>query len=174
MTVRPARPGDETGIHSVHASSFPTEAEAGLVTALRKACRLRVSVVAEVDGILVGHAALSPVETEAEPTGGLGFGPVAVVPSRRGQGIGMRLVLAALAAAREAGAGYVVVLGDPAYYRRFGFRPASEKGLDSEFGGGPSFQVMELKPGALPRGPCRIRYAPEFASLGERDGQAGS
>jgi putative acetyltransferase len=59
-----------------------------------------------------------------------------------------------------------VVLGDPAYYGRFGFRPAHEFGLSDEFRGGPAFQAIELVPGALPRNAGLVRYPAEFASLG--------
>ena len=66
----------------------------------------------------------------------------------------------------EPGFGWVVVLGEPEYYSRFGFRPASAFGLSDEYGGGPAFQAVELVAGALPVGAGLVRYAPEFASLG--------
>jgi putative acetyltransferase len=62
--------------------------------------------------------------------------------------------------------GWVVVLGEPAYYARFGFRPASEFGLSDEYRGGSAFQAMELIDGALPAGAGLVRYAHEFATLG--------
>jgi putative acetyltransferase len=62
----------------------------------------------------------------------------------------------------EAGCGFVVVLGDPAYYRRFGFRPARSFGLSDEYGGGDAFQALELREGAIPPGGGVVRYAPEF------------
>ena len=71
-----------------------------------------------------------------------------------------------MAACRAAGFGWAVVMGEPAYYARFGFRPASGFGLCDEYGGGSAFQVIELLPGALPSGAGLVRYAPEFASLG--------
>ena len=68
-------------------------------------------------------------------------------------------------ACRATGFGWVVVLGEPAHYRRFGFRTAAEFGLADEYGGGLAFQALELIAGALPRGAGLVRYAPEFALL---------
>ena len=136
-----------------------------MVDLLRGAGRLSVSLLAEADGSVVGHVAASPVTAASGPVGA-GIGPVAVVASHRRQGIGAELVRAALQACPEAGFGWAVVLGDPAYYARFGFRPAREFGLSDEFRGGSAFQAIELVPGTLPRNAGLVRYATEFASLG--------
>ena len=61
-----------------------------------------------------------------------------------------------------------VVLGEPAYYGRFGFTVASSWGLWDQYGGGPAFQVLELRPGGVPRGAGLVQYAEEFALLGTR------
>jgi putative acetyltransferase len=164
-TVRPERPGDEAAVHAVHAASFPTDLEARLVGLLRAAGRLTVSLVAEAGGAVVGHVAFSPV-TAASGAAGIGLAPVAVVESHRRRGVAAELIRAGLDACRQAGFTWAVVLGEPAYYSRFGFRPAPEYGLSDEYGGGPAFQVVELVPGALPVGAGLVRYAPEFASLG--------
>ena len=163
--VRPEQPGDVAAIHAVHAASFPTGAEARLVSLLREAEQLPVSLVAETDGAIVGHVAFSPVSA-ANGAVGVGLAPVAVLASHRRQGIAARLIEAGLAACRSAGFGWAAVLGEPAYYSRFGFRPASAFGLSDEYGGGPAFQVIELVPDGLPSGVGLVRYAPEFASLG--------
>lgn len=171
--VRPERPSDVSMIHAVHAASFPTDEEARLVSLLRQARRLTVSLLAEADGSVVGHAAFSPVSTA---TGALGAGlaPVAVLESHRRQGIAAQLIRAGLAECRSAGFGWAVVLGEPAYYSRFGFRPASAFGLTSEYGSGPAFQVVELISGGIPSGAGLVRYAPEFASLGTGPGVASA
>jgi putative acetyltransferase len=162
--IRPERPDDVPGIHAVHAASFPTDAEARLVDLLRAAGRLRVSLVAEVDRRVVGHVAFSPV-TAASGAVGIGLAPVAVVEAYRRRGIAADLIRAGLEACRAAGFGWAVVLGEPAYYARFGFRPAAEFGLIDEYGGGPAFQAMELHAGNLPVGAGLVRYAPEFAAV---------
>lgn len=165
FTVRPEHPDDNPAIHAVHVGSFPTDAEARLVDLLRAAGRLSVSLVAEADGAVVGHVAFSPV-TAATGAVGAGLAPVAVLESYRRQGIAAALVRSGLQACVEAGFGWVVVLGEPEYYGRFGFRPASGFGLSDEYGGGTAFQALELSPGQLPVGAGLVRYAPEFASLG--------
>lgn len=152
-------------IHAVHAASFPTPAEARLVDLLRAAGRLRVSLVAEVGGVIVGHVAFSPV-TAASTATAAGLAPIAVIESHRRRGIGAELVRKGLDACREAGVGWVVVLGEPAYYARFGFRAASDFGLRDDYGGGVAFQAVELVRGALPVGTGLVRYAEEFATLG--------
>lgn len=163
--VRPERPGDVAAIHAVHAASFPTDAEARLVSLLRAAGRLSVSLVAEVDGVVVGHVAFSPTSA-ANGAAGIGLAPIAVLPASRKKGIAARLIESGLAACRSAGFGWAVVLGDPAYYSRFGFRPASSFGLSDEYGGGAAFQALELVAGKLPSGAGLVRYAPEFAVVG--------
>jgi putative acetyltransferase len=162
--VRPERSEDAAAIHAVHASSFPTNLEARLVDALRAAGRLSVSLVAEVDGAIVGHVAFSPV-TVGTGQVGIGLAPVAVLEAHRRRGVAARLIAAGLDACRAAGFGWAVVLGEPGYYARFGFRPAADIGLSDEYGGGPAFQVLELFPGTLPVGAGLVRYAPEFAGL---------
>jgi putative acetyltransferase len=165
ITIRREATNDRAAIHAVHAGCFPTDAEGRLVDLLRDAGRLRVSLVAEVDGAVVGHVAFSPVTVEGGISG-LGLAPLAVIESHRRRGIAASLADQGLAACRAEGAGWAVVLGEPEYYARFGFQPASEFGLVDEYGGGAAFQVIELTPGALPRGAGLVRYAPEFASLG--------
>lgn len=162
--ISPEEPGDAGAIRRVLATSFPTPAEARLVALLREAGRLSASLIAEVDGQIVGHIAFSPVSTESGATGA-GLAPLAVLESHRRQGIAARLVDAGLIACRSLGLGWVVVLGDPSYYARFGFRPARAFGLSDEYGGGDAFQALELIPGALPKDAGLVRYAPEFASM---------
>jgi putative acetyltransferase len=162
--IRPERPEDFEAIDAVHAAGFPTAAEARLVRLLREAGRLSVSLVAEVDGEVVGHVAVSPAST-ATGANGAGLAPVAVLPSHQRQGIAAQLIEAGLSASRSAGFGWAVVLGEPDYYARFGFRSAPEFSLSDEYGGGDAFQAVELVPGLLPVGTGLVRYAPEFSSL---------
>jgi putative acetyltransferase len=164
--IRTEQPGDEGAIHAVHAASFPTECEARLVGRLREAGKLEVSLIAEIHGTVAGHIAFSPVTTEIAGAAGAGLAPVAVIEAYRREGVAAALVRAGLKACRQAGFGWVVVLGEPAYYARFGFRPAAEFGLVDEYGGGPAFQALELIPGALPVGKGRVKYAPEFGGMG--------
>ena len=162
--VRPERPADVIAIRNVHDAAFGGTGEGRLVDALRDAGKLVVSLVAETDGELVGHVGFSPV-TSAAPARGFGLAPMAVRPDVQRRGIGGQLVVAGLAAVAEVGAEFVVVLGDPRYYGRFGFGPAAARGLADEFRGGDAFQVIELRDGAIPTGVGLVRYAPEFSIL---------
>ena len=161
MDVRSEQSADQEAIRSVHTASFPTVSEAELVDALRAAGRLCVSLVAEEQREVIGHVAFSPVSLRGA-TDGVGLAPVAVLPAFRRRGIGEQLIRQGLAVCEQSGHGFVVVLGDPGYYRRFGFTPAREWGLSDEYGGGEAFQALELRPGSVPRGAGVVRYAPEI------------
>ena len=165
MVIRPERPGDVAAIHAVHASAFPTDAEARLVDGLRAAGHLSLTFVADDEGRIVGHVAFSPV-TLAGTADGLGLAPLSVTPKHQRTGIGSQLVQAGLAAAASANIRFVVVLGHPGYYPRFGFRPAAEVGLRNEYGADEAFMVLELRPGSLPAGGGLVRYGAEFAAWG--------
>ena len=164
MTVRPERPSDLAAMHAVHAASFPTTAEARVVDALRTAHHLVVSLVAVEHDEVVGHVAFSPVRV-AGTTAGVGLGPVAVLPAHRRRGVAERLIREGLAQCEAKGARFAVVLGEPAYYRRFGFAPARQWGLQDEYGGGDAFQALEFRSGAIPRDAGLVAYAPEFATV---------
>jgi len=165
IEIRQESPADARAIRAVQETSYPTPAEARLVDALRTAGRLTLSLVAEVDGEVVGHVGFSPVT--AGPASGIGLAPVAVLPAHRRSGVAHRLIREGLAASDRLGIGFVVVLGDPGYYQRFGFRAASEWGLSDEYGGGEAFQALELRPGTIPTGAGLVRYAPEFAPFAD-------
>jgi putative acetyltransferase len=162
MNIRFEKPGDCDAIHAVHAGSFPTEGEARLVDALRAAGSLCASLVAVDEGKVVGHVAFSPI-TVAGVREGAGLAPVAVLPEYRRRGIAEELIRKGLEACEQLDFGFVVVLGDPTYYRRCGFLPAAGWGLSDEYGGGEAFQVLELRPASIPTGGGLVRYAPEFA-----------
>jgi putative acetyltransferase len=161
MLIRPEQPADIEAIHAVQAACFPTLLEANLVHALRQSGRLTASLVADVGGTIVGHVAFSPVTT-AGGARGIGLGPVAVTEHHRRQGVAAQIIEKGLELCRASDYPWAVVLGEPAYYGRFGFRSAVEFGLSDEFGGGRYFQALELTPGGMPVGAGLVRYAPEF------------
>lgn len=172
MTIefRDERITDHGSIRTVHELSFPTAVEAKLVEALRNAGNLTISLVCCDRNSVVGHVVFSPV-TVNETAIGLGLGPVAVLPQYRQRGIAAELIRAGLEKSKTLGYEYVVVLGDPAYYRRFRFEAASNWGLLDEYGGGSAFQALELRDGAIPSRGGKVRYSPEFAIAAE-DGAA--
>ena len=125
--IRPERPADEDAITQVTEQAFRSaphtdRTEHYVVRALRAAGQLTVSLVAELAGELVGHVAISPVTITDGTRGWFGLGPIAVIPGCQGQGIGTALINRALADLRQLGASGCVVLGEPGYYERFGFR----------------------------------------------------
>ena len=167
MTVREEAAPDVGPVTRLHASAFPTSAEATLVAALRAAGRLTLSLVAETEGDVAGHVAFSPVTTSSPwPGTGLGLAPLAVAAAHRRRGIGAALVEAGITRCARAGVGYLVVLGAPRYYQRFGFIRASDRGIANEYGAVDEFMVLELRPGTVAPGGGLVRYAPEFAALG--------
>lgn len=164
--IRPERQDDTTAVRRVLEAAFPTAAEADLVERLRRGAKSVIALAAEDDGEVVGHIVFSPLALEPLAGAiGLGLGPVAVLPDHEKHGVGRRLVQNGLAASHAWGAGFVTVLGDPEYYGRFGFEPASEHGLLNEFGAGPHFMVFPLKKNGLPPRGTLIKYAPEFSGM---------
>jgi len=102
-----------------------THTEQHIVNALRGAGKLAVSLVAEADGAVIGHVAISPVSISDGTSGWFGLGPISVLPQHQRRGIGSQLMREALRLLRGRGAAGCVVLGDPAYYSRFGFQAGS-------------------------------------------------
>lgn len=163
--IRAEKQSDIPFVRAVHCAAFPATAEADLVDALRSNGHLLVSFVAFDESQLVGHVAFSPVTTSAAKPVGAGLAPVAVLPSHQGRGVGGGLIRAGLDACRDEGIDYVVVLGAPEYYRRFGFAPAAKSKLENEYGAGDEFMVIELRRHCLSGITGLIRYGEEFQAL---------
>lgn len=127
LTVRQESSSDIPAIHALIKAAFlnaphTAHTEHFIVDALREARALSISLVAEDDGVVVGHVAVSPISISSGTSDWYGLGPIAVSPDRQGQGIGSRLMRAALQELEEKGASGCVLVGDPAYYCRFGFK----------------------------------------------------
>lgn len=133
VTLRLERPGDEAAIRALTAAAFrdmpfSDGSEPRIVDALRADGDLSLSLVAlNMDDAIVGHIAFSPVTISDGTPGWFGLGPVSVIPTRQRTGIGSKLIERGLADLAGSGARGCVVLGDPAYYARFGF--AHDPGL---------------------------------------------
>lgn len=130
MKIRQETPADIAAIEIVTIAAFQNAAhtdhtEQFIVAALRNASQLTVSLVAEDEGAVIGHVAISPVTISDGATKWYGLGPISVSPDRQGQGIGAGMMRHALEALRSLDAAGCVVLGDPGYYSRFGFNPES-------------------------------------------------
>lgn len=132
FSIRPERPGDEDAIRTLTRVAFAGVphgggTEPGIVDALRKHGELRLSLIALDSDEIIGHAAFSPVAIDGNHDCWFGLGPISVAPDRQRQGVGSELVQEGLARLKTAGAKGCALVGDPAYYNRFGF--AGDSGL---------------------------------------------
>jgi HAD superfamily hydrolase (TIGR01509 family) len=171
LALRPELPDDLPGIRQVEEAAFPHHTEADLVDLARKHGKATLSMIATQDGGILGHVLFTPVTFDPPDPGersgrGLGLGPIAVLPEHQRKGIGSRLMRAGLEHARRLDYGFVVLLGNPAFYSRFGFKPGRAFGLSSDYGDGDEFQVLELHPGALTGITGKVKYIPEFEETG--------
>lgn len=169
MIIRPEKPEDIPHIHKIEALAFDHEAEADLVDLLRANGKVTLSLVAEIEGQIVGHILFSPVklETRNGSVTGQGLAPLAVHPGFQNQGIGSALSKAGIEQLRQADHAWVVVEGSPKYYPRFGFTDAEPFGITCQFDPPPGcFMIMELKPGTLTDLHGIIYFAEEFLSVG--------
>lgn len=126
MIIRLENEGDADAIHALTAAAFQGKpfsdgTEAQVVDALRAAGALTISLVAEDYDEIIGHVAFSPVTINGQQGGWYGLGPISVAPARQRRGIGSALIETGLSQLRDLGADGCVLLGDPAYYSRFGF-----------------------------------------------------
>ncbi|MCW7547186.1 N-acetyltransferase [Photorhabdus sp. APURE] len=164
MLIRVEIPVDAAGIDQLLRKSFDTPAEAELVQQLREDGLLTLGMVATDDeGQVIGYVAFSPVDINGEDHQWVGLAPLAVAEEYRRQGIGEKLVYEGLDSLNEFGYGVVVVLGDPHYYRRFGFMLASEHQLYCQWPMYEShFQVYELADSFLADHQGLVTYSPHF------------
>jgi putative acetyltransferase len=164
-TIRLETPGDAARVRMVNELAFGRPAEADLVEALREACATALALVAE-DAVVVGHILFTPVvvQSAGRRIAGMGLAPLAVLPERQRQGVGSALVGRGLQILRERGCPFVVVVGHPAYYPRFGFERASAHGLASQWPAirDAAFMVSVLDPLAMAGVAGVARYRDEF------------
>lgn len=165
ITIRPESPEDASAVRHLNELAFGQPAEAHLVEKLRAACGDALSLVAVADDV-VGHILFTPVvvESASRRLVGMGLAPMAVLPDRQRQGIGSQLVRRGVDILRERGCPFVVVVGHPEYYPRFGFEPASAHALVSQWDGMPdaAFMVLILDGHAMAGVGGVARYRGEF------------
>jgi putative acetyltransferase len=168
IAVRTENLEDRKSVRRVNELAFEQPNEADLVDALRANANPYISLVAVIDEQVVGHIFFSPVSVESEGSAftAMGLAPMAVLPEYQNQGIGSQLVREGLRECERLGQDIVVVLGHPNYYPRFGFAPASLKGLRSEYDVPDEvFMVLELSEGALGGRRGLVKYHSEFSRM---------
>lgn len=131
MIIRNEKKSDFEVISEITIAAFRNcpygnHTEQFIINALRAANALAVSLVAEIEGRVVGHIAFSPVTISGRSCDWYGLGPVSVLPDYQKQGIGKSLINEGLRLLRASGAKGCVLVGDPGYYERFGFRNLPE------------------------------------------------
>ena len=137
---------DEVTIAAFDTLAISNHTEQFIIRALRAANVLTLSLVAEVDGRVVGHVAFSPVTISDGTQNWHGLGPVSVLPEHQRQGIGTALIREGLSMLKGLGAQGCCLVGDPAYYRRFGFQ--NTRGLIYEGVPQEVFLALSLAGGA--------------------------
>jgi putative acetyltransferase len=168
ITIRDERADDGHQIDEILTAAFAkhphsNQTEHILVRKLRADHALTLSLVAEVDGKVTAHIAFSPVQIDGVDHGWHGLGPVAVLPDLHRRGIGCALINAGLQRLRNMGSNGCVLLGEPEFYRRFGFQTDARLRLD---GVPPEFFLILPFQDAVPVG--RIDYHPAFFELADK------
>ena len=161
VLIRNERAGDADAIATTTRAAFAkaehsSGMEALIIHALRAAGQLTVSLVAELGGRVIGHVAISPVRISDGTTCWYGLGPVSVLPAHQGLGIGSQLIRESLERLRASATYGCVVLGEPAYYSRFGFSMHPQlvlPGVPAEY-----FQAMSFG-GPMPSGTVEYHEA---------------
>jgi putative acetyltransferase len=162
--IRDERPGDVDAIREVHRQAFNQEQEGRIVDALRDQGGATLSLVAVANDVVVGHVLFSPLTVG--PAIGAGLAPLAVLPAHQRQGVGTALVKRGLERLKNDGCPFVVVIGHPDYYPRFGFRPAGDVGMTCEWEvSAGAFMVAVLNPEYADRLAGLAKYRPEFSTV---------
>ena len=166
LIIRTPTDTDRPAILHVLRDAFRREEEAKLVELLWRDDAMKVEVVAEESGEIIGYCGFSPITTEPVREGVLfGLAPLAVLNDRQGKGVGKALAMKGLEACRKQNAAMVVVLGEPDYYSKFGFKPACEFNAKwAALDAGPAFQLIDFE-GVTDGSPLLIHYHPAFSEV---------
>ena len=162
IRIRPEVETDPPAIYDLTRRAFaPMRFAAGdeqaLIRILRDLGALSLSLVAEHQGEVVGHVALSPVTHESGEAGWFGLGPISVEPALQRQGVGGALIAEARRWLSDQAARGCILTGDPNYYPRHGFLPAPQHAPEAE---PPEYLMVLSLAGTLPAG--RLCFHPAF------------
>jgi putative acetyltransferase len=164
IEIREEQPRDIEAIREVHGRAFGQDQEGNIVDALRANGAALLSLVATLEGRVVGHILYSPLLVG--DVMGAALGPMAVLPEHQRQGIGSRLVEAGSRQLTHQGCPFIIVVGHPAFYPRFAFRPASRYGITCEWDVPDDvFMVLVLDDAKMPGVVGLAKYRAEFSTI---------
>ena len=168
ITIREEYPKDIAAIRDVNQQAFGQLQESQLIDNLRANKGILLSLVATLNDHVIGHVLYSPVSVSANGDNiiGAGLGPMAVLPEYQRQGIGSKLIDAGNQILQKSGFPFIVVLGHPEYYPRFGFKPAGTYGLKCEWDVPDDvFMMLILDPSKMKQISGLAKYRQEFSSV---------
>jgi len=165
LEIREELPDDVGAIRDLNRRAFGGDLEGNIVDALRSNGAALLSLVATMNGQVVGHILYSPVSVGGDVTGAA-LGPMAVLPEYQRQGIGSRLVEAGNLKVKEGGYPFIILVGHENFYARFGFAPASTHGIKCEWEvPDDAFMLLVLDEGRMQGVSGLARYRREFSSV---------
>ena len=166
IIIREEIPKDIEAIRKVNEEAFGQPAEAQIVDRLRETCEDLLSLVAVEGEEVVGHILFSPATIEGDEgtaeVAGMGLAPMAVISRCQGQEIGTHLIQTGIEMLKGRGCPFIIVLGYPEYYPRFGFEQASAHGIQSQWDEVPDEAFMILNESAMAGSSGVARYRKEF------------
>ena len=167
LQIRDETDADIAEVYALNRAVFEQAGEANLVDRLRGLAEPKISLVAVIDGEVVGHIFFSPMSlNDHSDLNLMGLAPLAVAPQQQNRGIGSALIEAGLQQCMQLGCGAVSVLGHSGYYPKFGFKPASKYGISSDYDVPDEvFMAQELIADYLKDRTGTIHYHPAFAEL---------
>ena len=164
IDIKEERPGDVAAIRDLNQRAFEQDQEANLVDALRSNGGGLLSLVALVNRQIVGHILYTPVSIGN--LRGAALGPMAVLPELQRQGIGSQLVEGGNRQIKQGGCPFIIVVGHPEFYRRFGFTPAGARGITCEWNlPDDAFMVLVLDEAEMKGVSGLAKYRDEFSSV---------
>jgi putative acetyltransferase len=164
LEIREEHPSDVAVIRDLNRRAFEQDQEGNIVDALRSNGAALLSMVATLNGQVVGHIMYSPLVL-GEVTGAA-LGPMAVLPAHQRQGIGTKLVEAGNRKLKDEGCPFIIVVGHPNYYPRFGFVPANTHGIECEWEvPTDAFMLLVLDESKMQGVAGLAKYRHEFSSV---------
>jgi putative acetyltransferase len=166
FSIRNERPADIASIAKVTEEAFRTleisnHTEQFIINSLRATGALTISLIAEMDGNVIGHIAFSPVTMSDGTKDWYGLGPVSVLPDYQRQGVGKALIEGGLSRLKDIGAKGCCLVGHPDYYKKFGFKNVTDlvhEGVPQE-----AFFVLSFD-GNIPQG--EVTFHDAFKATG--------